>query len=91
MQSISQFKKAIFPYVKDDEVFVQPSNKAFFVTNVILSGRNLDKVKSPEKFAMIYEAQTGADNKRAVGFADGHVKRVTVDEWTKIKQDSQIN
>lgn len=90
MQSIPQFKKAVFPYVKDDEVFVQPGNKTPYAVNVALSGRNLTKVKSPETFATIYEAKIGSDGRRAVGFADGHVKRVTVDEWTKIKKDSNI-
>lgn len=90
MQSLAALKKAILPYVLEDELFMQPVNKKPYLTNVALSGRSLSDIKSPATFASIYEAQPGSDGKRAVGFADGHVKRVTPAEWTQIKKDSGI-
>lgn len=90
MQSMYQMKKAIYPYVKNDEIFKQPSNDKFYVPNAALSKKSLASMMNPSELAAIYEADFGSDGKRAVGFADGHVKRVTAAEWTKIKKDSGI-
>lgn len=90
MQNMYQFKKVIYPYVKDDKLFVQPSNQKFYVPNASLSKRSMASLQFANKFAAIYEAQPGSDGKRAVGFADGHVERVSTAQWTKIKKDSGI-
>lgn len=90
MQSMYQLKKAIYPYIKNDAVFKQPSNDKFYVPNVALSKKSMASIDFPPTFAAIYEADFGSDGKRGVGFADGHVKRVTPAEWTKIKKDSGI-
>ncbi len=90
MQNMYQLKKVMQPYIKDDKVFVQPSNKKFYVPNVALSKMSMARLHYAEKFAAIYEVEVGSDGKRAVAFADGHVKRVTPIEWTKIKKESGI-
>ncbi len=90
MQSMYLLKKAVYPYVKNDQVFLQPSNNKFYVPNAALSKKSLASMMDPANTAAIYEADFGSDGKRSVAFADGHVKRVTADEWTKIKKDSGI-
>ncbi len=90
MESMYVLKKAVLPYVKSEELFRQPSNRKFYVPNVALSRKSLSSIKQPSRTAAIYEADFGSDGKRGVGFADGHVKRVTQAEWTKIKKDSGI-
>ncbi len=90
MQTMYQLKKAIYPFLRSDTVFVQPINKKFYVPNAALSKKSLASINQPSMTAMIYEADFDSDGKRAVGFADGHVKRVTPVEWTKIKKDSNI-
>lgn len=90
MQSMYQLKKAVYPYIKSEQVFKQPSNDKFYVPNSALSKKSLASLMSPSTFAAIYEADFGSDGKRAVAFADGHVKRVTPAEWAQIKKDSGI-
>lgn len=90
MQSMYVLKKAVYPYVKSEQIFLQPSNKKFYVPNAALSKMSMARLQLPAKFAAIYEADFGSDGKRGVGFADGHVKRVTPAEWAQIKKDSGI-
>lgn len=90
MKSMDLLKKAILPYFKDDKLFAQPLHRKPYATNTTLSGQSLAKVNNPAIFVTLYEAEEGSDGKRAVLFADGHVKRVTKDEWTKIKKESGI-
>ncbi len=90
MQTMYLFKKAVYPYVKNEQIFLQPSSKKFYVPNAALSKMSMARLQFPSATAAIYEADFGSDGKRGVGFADGHVKRVTPAEWTNIKQDSDI-
>ncbi len=90
MQSMYVLKKAILPYVRNEEIFRQPSTKTFYVPNAALSKKPLAKIAEPSRTAAIYEAQPDSNGIRAVAFADGHVKRITPAEWTKIKKDSGI-
>jgi prepilin-type processing-associated H-X9-DG protein len=39
---------------------------------------------------VFYETKPGADGKRAVAYADGHVKRLTASEWANAKTKSHI-
>jgi len=90
MQSMYVLKKSIYPYVKTEAIFKQPSNGKFYIPNAALSKKSVASIMNSSELAAIYEADFGSDGKRAVGFADGHVKRVTPAEWTKIKKDSGI-
>jgi len=90
MQNMFQLKKAVFPYVKTEQIFRQPGTGTFYVPNAALSKKSVANIDSVSTFAAIYEAQVGSDGRRGVAFADGHVKRVTAAQWTGIKQNSEI-
>ena len=90
MQSSAALKKAIYPYIKDNATFSQPGTNQPYIPNVALSGKSLEKIASTSTIAAIYEAKPDISGYRAVAFADGHVKRVTESEWTKIKKVSKI-
>ena len=90
LQNMEVFKKAIFPYVRDNAVFVQPFAKKHYVTNGAMTNKGYANIQFASQIALLYEAQIGSDGKRAVAFADGHVKRVSEAEWTKIKKVSKI-
>ncbi len=90
MQNMFQLKKAVFPYVKTEQIFRQPGTGTFYVPNAALSKKSVANIDSVSTFAAIYEAQVGSDGRRGVAFADGHVKRVTASEWTQLKKHSEI-
>lgn len=90
LQNMEVFKKAIFLYVRDNAVFVQPFAKKHYVTNGAMTNKGYANIQFASQIALLYEAQIGSDGKRAVAFADGHVKRVSEAEWTKIKKVSKI-
>jgi prepilin-type processing-associated H-X9-DG protein len=78
------YKKAISPYIKNDQIFHCPSDDAGVVSysfNPHLAGIKLAKVSSPATTVMLYEGKAGKLNykhngKAGVAFADGHVKMV---------------
>lgn len=90
MQNMFQLKKAIFRYVKSEQVFRQPGSGTFYVPNAALSKKQMANMDAPSKTAALYEAQMGSDGKRGVAFEDGHIKRMTASEWTQLKKHSEI-
>ncbi len=90
MQNMYLLKKALLPYTKTEKVFRHPGSNAFYVPNASLSRKKLASFESPSTTASVYEAQPDADGFRNVGFVDGHVKAVRIDQWAKIKKDSGI-
>ncbi len=97
MQNMFQLKKAIYPYLKSEQrgvrsgqVFRQPGSGTFYVPNAALSKKKMASMDDVANTAALYEAQVGSDGKRGVAFEDGHVKRVTASEWTKLKEHSGI-
>src|SRR5579862_1944984 len=56
------FKKAIYPYVKNEEVFKCPSDETgspAYSFNPHLAGLSLAKLKDPAKTVMLYEGKAG--------------------------------
>lgn len=90
MQNSAVLRKAIYPFLKSDTIFLQPQTQKPYATNVVLSRKSLEKIAAPSQVAALYEVNSDTDGKRAVAFADGHVQRVTEAEWTKIKKVSKI-
>lgn len=90
MQSAEIAKKAIFPYVKTDLIFVHPRTHEPYRVNTSLSGHSLDEIVSPAQTVMYYEASAAPDGLRAVLFADGHVKRLPDAEWRRLLAASHL-
>ena len=82
------FKKAFYPYLKNNSIFHCPSDKPgvdSFSFNANLQGIALSKVKKPAEMVMVYEGANGVLNFRHggsanVGFVDGHVKLMTKEQ-----------
>jgi prepilin-type processing-associated H-X9-DG protein len=77
-------QQAIQPYVKSTEIFVHPTTKQLYVPNIALSGVNLSAIEEPARTVSFWEKKPAADGRRAVLYADGHVKRELETEWPKI-------
>ncbi|MBV9851884.1 MAG: hypothetical protein JO250_19630 [Armatimonadetes bacterium] len=90
MQDAATVKKAIYPYVKSDAVFINPLSKQPYVPNTSLSHRKLASVSAPASLVLYYEATPAPDNTRAVLFMDGHVKRIPESQWLHLKAASHV-
>jgi prepilin-type processing-associated H-X9-DG protein len=91
MTSMAPVKKAVTKYVQSQgDIFVEPDTKKPYGINPWVSKRSLAAIDSPADFVVFYETKPGADGKRAVAYADGHVKRLTASEWANAKTKSHI-
>jgi len=90
MQSAAVTKKAIFPYVKSDDVFQYPMTHEPYLPNKSLSGRSLASFNSPSDMVAYYEAVPTPGGTRAVLFMDGHVKRIPESQWPALKAASHV-
>jgi len=90
MQSAAVTKKAIFPFVKSDDVFQYPQTHEPYLPNTSLSGRSLASFNSPSDMVIYYEAVPAPDGTRGVAFLDGHVKRIPESEWPALKSASHV-
>lgn len=76
----ASIKKNLMPYIKTDEVFVHPGTKAPYVVNPLISGKKMADFPAPAETITFAEAQVSPDGSLAVGYLDGHVKRLSPDE-----------
>ena len=87
------FKKAVFPYTKNEAIFKCPSDTGAGITysfNGNLTGVKLARIKSPAETVMIYEGKGGKldfrhDGRAAVGFADGRAKLIDAQAAKKLR------
>ena len=85
MQDAASWKKAIMPYIKNEDVFVHPGTKAAYVPNPLMNGRHLADIAEPANTIAATEAAPSADGTLAVLYMDGHVKRLSPDQVTALK------
>ena len=90
MTDAATVKKAIFPYIKSDDVFINPASHQPYLPNTSLSHRKLASINAPADMVLYYEATPAPDNTRRVLFLDGHVKRFAESEWPRLKSTSHI-
>lgn len=77
----AHYKKALLPYVKNDQVFAVPGSKDEFTFNEPLSGHAVTEFRDTPHTVLLYDG-TGQtlnyrfDGKAVVVFADGHAELV---------------
>lgn len=89
MKDAATAKAALKPY-SNDAIFTQPGTKAAYLPNSVLSGKKLAHITNPAAMVAFYEANPGPDDRRALLFLDGHVKRIKEAEWPQVKRASKI-
>ena len=90
MKDAATVKTALLPYVKNEQLFMQPDTKRPYRPNASLSKRSLASFDNPATMVVLYEDAPEPDNTRAVAFLDGHVKRVPESEWPRLKSASHV-
>lgn len=86
VQSTKAAFEVIYPYMKNKDITksLNPDG-AKFLLNMALAGVNMATIESPAETVMFYEDKPWADGTRVVSFTDGHVKRLSAEEWERYK------
>jgi prepilin-type processing-associated H-X9-DG protein len=87
------YKQAIYPYIKDEQVFACPSDKPgtdSYSFNPHIEGLSLAKLTDSWKTVMLYEGKAGKlkfrhNGMAGVVFTDGHAKMITEEEAKKLR------
>ena len=90
MKSAAATKMALFPYIKNNDVFRQPLTHEPYLPNTSLSGRSLESFGGLATMVVYYEASPMPDGTRAVVFLDGHAKRIRESDWPALKAASHV-
>jgi hypothetical protein len=83
-------KKALFPYVKSEAVFVQPTTREPYQPNPALSHRKLASIEQPDRVVAFYEGRPSMPGARWVVFVDGHTERVPAAVWPQLQRASEL-
>jgi hypothetical protein len=90
MTDAAAAKKALFPYVKNEAVFVHPETKEPYRPNPVLSKKKIAHIQNPAAMIAFYESKPGVDGTRTVVFLDGHTERVPESDWPRLQRASKI-
>ena len=90
LTSISAALDALTPYVKSNKVFVNPDTDSLFSYNPRYSKTNLYQLPSPATAVLVYSDECDQCGMRILGYADGHVKTVSAEEWAKIQAADKL-
>lgn len=87
VQSSKAAHAAIQPYHKNTEIVktINP-NGGQILFNMALSGVNLGIVERIAETPMFYDSKPWPDGTRIVGFAEGHVRAISKENWPQIEK-----
>lgn len=78
-------KRAFYPFVHDQRLWLHPATDEPYRPNPLLSGKRVNQILNRQFVALIYEAMPATDGTRGVLFLDGRVERVTPERWQRIQ------
>lgn len=76
-KTMTEVKPKVFPYVKNNAIFVDPTSGKDFMYNPVMSGMPQKRIKEPAQAVVFYSPSIHTDGMFTIGFADGHCKRQT--------------
>jgi prepilin-type processing-associated H-X9-DG protein len=89
MDTPEAFRAALEEYVSSDDVFKDEAGD-YYGLNASLNGKSLTEIADPAQIVLAYQTTAQEDGTRGVAFLDGHVRRVSGEEWEKLKAASGI-
>jgi hypothetical protein len=90
LRNPAEAKRLLFPYVKNEAVFIHPASKKPYVPNPVASRKQMAAIQRPAELILFYEPDVAPDGTRGATFADGHAKRLNEVEWLNAAKYSQI-
>lgn len=87
MKDAESAKSLLSPYVKNEQLFLQPATGRPYQPNPVLAGRLLAEVDEPSETVTFHEPDAAPDQTRGVAFVDGHVTRLSEAEWRPLEEE----
>jgi prepilin-type processing-associated H-X9-DG protein len=78
-------QRTFYPYVHDNRKWNNPANEELYRPNTALSGKRLSQIANARYVPMFYEGTPADDGTRAVLFVDGHVERLSLERFTRVR------
>lgn len=90
-QSTKAVQYVTYPYSRNANVWttLNPSGGRFLF-NMALGGASSSAVENPDKTILFYESNAWPDGRRAVAFADTHVKFLSQEEWAAVEPSLRL-
>jgi hypothetical protein len=79
-------RELLNPYVKNEQIFLQPATGRPYEPNPVLAGRSLAEIDVPAETVSFYEPEAAPDQTRGVAYVDGHVQRLPESGWPRLQQ-----
>jgi prepilin-type processing-associated H-X9-DG protein len=81
----------LMPYIKSKTIFLQPATQRPYLPNYKISRLPDSKIDDPVSTFLFYEDAPNSAGKRAVAYADGHVKLLAEAEFQKERKAQGIS
>lgn len=92
MNDPTRFEFALLPYVRQQNVFIDPVNKTRFGINASLSLKSLNAIQNRSTTIVFYQQKPDQrTKKRWVAFLDGSVKLLDEKQWQRLSRASGIS
>jgi len=89
LSTAEKMKQKLMPnYINHEGTFINELNNKPFVFNSNVAGVKLEDIEDPSQVVLVYEDRAVYQHQRAVGFLDGHAKRIDESDWPAIMQKS---
>lgn len=90
-RSFADFKKAVTPYLRDAGYLYVPGTKTHYSLNPKSSGMKMQTPYTHEDWTILaYEPLENSEGYRLLLSTEGHVKRVSKEEWLVLKRKSGV-
>lgn len=83
--------ESLSPYINNNKYFTEPKTKQLYLPNSNLSHTKISYITNPSQIIAIYEPEQAPDGSRAVTFSNGTAKRLSKEEWQRLKVVSKIS
>jgi hypothetical protein len=91
IRSATQLQPLLMPYVRDPNIFIDPTSGTLFGVNTSLSRKSMNNIRNPADIVIFYQMQPEpGTNKRWVAFLDRHVQQVDPKQWQQLSRTSGI-
>jgi len=94
VQSTAKLQSLTLPYTANSSVWKTRnprSDSGTFRFNMALAGVAMKDVKSPAQTPAVFDPIPWPDGKFLVGYADGHAKFISPDEWSRSQKYLKLN
>jgi len=90
MRFAAETQKALYPYLRNRDVFFCPVTKKPYQPNPNLHLKRFQEIAQPFETPAFYDPQPHPNGMRGVAFADGHVRAISESEWLSLQKRHRL-